>query len=70
MSGRRALSTAERACLLRAARADLRRMEMELDRLHRLMRVGVKGATESATIIQLQYECLSGAVRWLWQGEK
>lgn len=65
--GRRALSVAERACLLRAARASLREMELELDRLHRLIGMGLAGAVETAIVIQVQYECLTSAVRWLWQ---
>jgi len=57
------LTTEQKSCLLRASRAELRRLHAELYRLKSL-NTRYAGGPISAT--EAEIECLSAAVSWLW----
>lgn len=57
------LTTEAKACLLRAARRELHRLEAELHRLQMLNRRHAQGPIEAT---EAEIDCLSGAITWLW----
>lgn len=58
-----ALTTEQRACLLRAAR---RRLEELQDERNRFEQLGMSGHAVAA-LAQAEIECLLGAVAYLWR---
>jgi len=57
------LTTEQKACLLRAAREKLRKLEAELYRLQTLNRRHARGPIEAT---EAEIDCMSGAITWLW----
>lgn len=63
LPGEQPLGADERACLLRAARRQLRALQAELHRLEQLPSIYAMGPVSAA---QAELNCLMRAVNWLW----
>jgi len=57
------LSVEARACLLRAARKELRHLQAELYRLQSLPSRHMQGPIEAT---QAEIDCLGAGISWLW----
>lgn len=60
------LTNEQRACLLRAARAQLLKLQDEFNRLNQLAGDGNSAAADSAA---LELNCLQRAIAWLWRDQ-
>jgi hypothetical protein len=57
------LTAEQKACLLRAARTELRKLQAEL---YRLKSINTRYAGGPIAATEAEIECLSAAVSWLW----